>query len=76
MTRTEQPLLVGQKWYVRAPGKSEVQEATIRQLTTNTVLLEIGDVEDMTQFGFAMRPDVKRFVTADVRWIEKLEEAV
>lgn len=72
-SRVEQPLLKDQKWYVRMPGRSEVQEAVIRELTANTVLLEItGSSAELSKFGFDVPPDVKRFVTAEVRWIEQL----
>ncbi len=65
-------ITVGSVWYVVVPGTKAVQESTVREVTSQTVLLETADIS-LSQFGLSSEPTVTRYVTADVRWIEELK---
>lgn len=66
-------LRYNQRWYVRVPGRTEVQEVRVIETTPLTVLLELKGDDTMASFGLKEATvDRRRYVTSEVRWIEQL----
>lgn len=65
---------IGDRYYAVLPSRKFVQTVTIKDITANTVLLAVDEV-DLSKFGFMVDAPEVRYVKTDVRFIEPAPDA-